>query len=484
MTENMGNLMYSLGAEWEDGSLEAIEDGLSTVADGFMTIIGTLFASAGAGFAVVQQFASINDELGKMAKNRGVAVETLQSLEYSFQSAGLEASEASNVLQNTQKIMADFNNGDADYLSLSKLGLNPNAYKDNEDFFMAIVDRLKGVEDEFERANLADALLGSRDLESLIEGGSDAIRQQRQELEDLGVLISNQDYEASAKFNDLLLKTLTILKGLGNKLATSFLPLFSDLLDSFNNWLKVNKELITTDLKAFIEGIIAVFRFFVDLIMRVVEHLGGLKVVLAGVAIAFALWQLPLIATVGAIVAVLAIFDDLMNFIKGNDSVIGSWVDAGLVKFEEFKQAFPVLGAFVQAQFDIIASIFDYFKNYIFKVWDLITGKISFTDFLEGQADAVLALLNQIADSFLSVFDSIFDSLQDKMSNIPFFDKIASMFGDSTVNVVQPATVVQSVPTATGHQNITNNYAISAQVDATNKSTAEALTEIKTSSYR
>ncbi len=481
--EVIGGLTYLLGAEWDENGLDSIEEGLDRVSAGFLAILGTFSAVVAGGSAFVQQFASINDELGKMSANRKVTIGFLQSLEEHFGHVGLEASQASSALDKTQKMMQDYNEGKADYYSLSKIGINPNDYKDNESFFLAVIDGLKNIESETERINLAENLLGSRDLENLLEGGSDAILKQKKELEELGVLISNQDYKASADFNDILQDTFAIIKGISNKLAVSFMPSFTELMKNFKEFMKVNSKIISQNLKAFFDGVSASVAFFSSLILRTIEHLGGLQNVVLGLALVFAVWQLPLILTVGAIVAVLVAFDDLMNFIKGNDSVIGDFVDAGLEKFQEFKDAFPVLGAVVQASLDTLVNLFVYFKDYMFKLWDLITGKISFSDFLSGQLQAVTDLLSKIKDSFLSVFDAIFLSIKEKLANIPFLENIMSMFGDTTVNVNNTGTqIIPNAPQASMQQ-ITNHYAISASVDATNKSTGQALKEIRTASY-
>lgn len=500
----IGDLTYSLGAEWDKGSLDSIKDGFLDVSKSFMTAVGIASTALAGTFAVVKEFASANDELGKLARNKDIAVDSLQAMQYSFESAGLEASKVGDVLGKLEEQKEGFRKGTADYEAFAQIGINPRAYKSNEEYFNAVLDGLGRVKDEATKADLAKRLLGADDMKNLIDGGSEAIRQQKKELEEMGVLLSQQDYKESAKFNDTLLKTTTILKGLANKVMTSLMPLFTNLMKKFNEFMKANRELLTSGLKTFLDAIISGSQFFLSLIGRIIDHLGGMKVVITVIAGLLLIWQLPLIATIALIVAVFIAFDDIMNFIKGNDSVIGDWLNNIVLGFEEFKANFPNLGAMFQMQFDAISAIFTYFKDTIFNIWDLITGKISFTEFLSAQIDVVTNLLNSIKNIFVDFVDWLLglfsqidlfggiknqiDGLKETISNIvpdmsSITDKVTNFLPDFMGFGSDEKAQASSNPTmmdssSTNTNTTTNNYNISANVDAKNKSISEAITEI------
>ncbi|MDA3908283.1 MAG: hypothetical protein PF437_04280, partial [Sulfurimonas sp.] len=369
-----------------------------------------------------------------------------------------------------------------------------------EDYFNAVLDGLNGIEDEASKSDLAKRLLGSSDMKNLIDGGSEAIKNQKKELEGLGVLVSNQDYKESVEFNDTLLLTTTMLKGLANKVMTSIMPLFAKLMKQFNSFIKANKELISSGLKTFLDAIINGSQFFLSLVGRIIEHLGGMQTVIAVIAGLLIIWQLPLIATIAAGFALMLIFDDIMNFFKGNDSVIGDWVDSIKASFEELKTNFPNLGAILQIQIDSFMSIFNYFKDTLFNLWDLITGKISFEETLNNQVNIIYSfidsikavfsdLITWISDIFsnLDIFGGLKDqikelkdSMTDFIPDMPSMSDISSFMGFSDAPTPEPA-LAQASPSmqaVDSSNKTTNTYNISASVDANSKSIDQALREI------
>lgn len=483
----IGDLMYSIGAEWDDDALNNIRSGLDTVSKGVLSLLATLGTAAVGSFAFVQHFAAFNDELGKLSRNRDVSIETIQAIQYGLESAGVSADQASSMLSKTHEQMQKFKDGKADYYKFSQLGIDPNAYKTNEEFFLGIVDGLKNVKNEALKADLAREFLGSDEILNFVDAGSAAILAKRKEMQEMGILITNEDYEASAKLNDLWLELTTNLKGMMNKIAVSIIPTFNKMLEKFIAFMQVNKDIIKTKLKDFLSALILTLQFFMDLILRVSGHLGGFENILMGIAIAFGLWQAPLLLAIAGVAALLIAFDDLMNFMDGKDSVIGDIIQSISDKLDEFKSAFPNVAGVIEASIDSVIAIFVYFKNYIFKLWDLIIGKIDFVTFISGQMEELEKLLTQLADSFLKAFDHIGDAISEKLQNIPFLDKL---FGNSSVTVNQQSSqALKDVPVSipSNPNNPTNQtyyYNINANIDAKNKTISQSLKEIQTPAFR
>lgn len=482
----IGELFYSLGAEFEEKALSNIEKGFDRVSKSFLTAVGVASTALAGTFTAVKEFASANDELGKLARNKDIAVGTLQAVKYSFESAGIEGDKLKDVFEKLKEGKEGFRQGKGDTEAFAMLGINPNKFKTTEDFFYGVLDNLKKIKNEDLKTDLSKRILGFADLKNLVDGGSEAIKNQKKEMEELGILLTDQDYKSSADFNDTLLNTTTILKGLANKVFTSIMPLFTRLMKSFNDFLKANRELLSSGLNTFLDVVINGSKFFLSLIGRIINHLGGLKVIITVIGALLILWQLPLLLTIGLIVAVLVAFDDLMNFFEGNDSVIGGWVDNLNQSFQSFKEKFPNIGAIVQLQLDNIKAVFTAFKDTLFNIWDLITGKISFSNFLSKQLEVVNTLLSQIKNSFLNFVNY----LVDLFSNLDLFggigkqidgftDKIGSYFGFSGNGNNTQASSNQMIPNQIpSTTTTTNTYNISANVDAKTKNISDAIFEI------
>jgi len=475
----IGDLTYSLGAEWDKKSLDGIRDGFASVSKSFISAVGIASASMAGTFAVVQQFAKVNDELGKMARNRDIAVDSLQAMQYSFESAGLAGSKAGDVLAKLQEQREGFKLGKADYYALDRLQINPQAYKNNEDFFNAVIDGLKNVKDEGEKADLANRLLGSTEMKNLIDGGSEALRRQKQELAEMGVLVNDQDYQASADFNDTLLKTTTILKGLVSKVMTSLMPIFTKLMKQFNAFLKANRELIASGLKQFLRAVIDGSRFFLSLIGRVIEHLGGLKVVIAVIAGLLLAWQLPLIATIGVIVGLLLVFDDLMNFIKGNDSVIGDFANS-LNGVE--KSVLAIASAFVALKLAIMATTK---ARKALRLADLGLSKGGKGVGLGGKGSGIGGklmgglIVGGIAyESTKAIGDYLYNSSKTAEEQKAFFADKKALSGYTEKPTYQRPSDGGKTLSSELMGNTTNIYNITANVDAKSKTVGEAISEI------
>lgn len=479
----IGDLTYSLGAEWDKDSLDSIKDGFTNVSKSFMTAVGIASTALAGTFAVVKEFAGANDELGKLARNKDIAIDSLQAMQYSFEGAGIAGSKVGDVLDKLQEQKEGFRKGTADYEAFAQIGVNPRAYKNNEDYFNAVLDGLGKVKDEATKSDLAKRLLGSADMKNLIDGGSEAIRQQKKELEEMGILLSQQDYQESANFNDTLLKTTTILKGLANKVMTSLMPLFTNLMKKFNEFMKANRELLSSGLKTFLSAIIDGSQFFLSLIGRIIEHLGGMKVVISIIAGLLLLWQLPLIATIGIMTALFLMFDDLFNFFKNENSLIGDWL--GVAGIDEFKTKFPLITSVVTSVVDSAISAVKFLKDTFVEIFGSLGDGFSLVGVFQG-IENFLGKINNLkntlkgfVDWILDLFSSIdlFGGVGKQIDNIG--NKISSFMGfggDEKAQAPTNPTMVDS--SSTSSSTTSNIYHISANVDAKSKSISEAITEI------
>ena len=465
----IGDLTYSLGAVWDKKSLQTIKEGFASVSKAFMSAVGIASGAMAGTFAVVKQFAEANDELGKMARNRDIAVDSLQALQYSFEGAGLSASKAGDTLAKLQEQKEGFKMGKADYEAWARIGINPEQYSNTEDFFNATIDGLKNIKDEATKADLAKRLLGSADMKNLIDGGSEAIQKQKQELEELGVLTSKQDYKASANFNDTLLKTTTILKGLANKIMTSVMPVFTKLMKQFNEFLKANNKLIKSGLKEFFDAVVTGAKFFFALIGRIIGELGGMKNVLIGIAGLLLLWQFPLIASIGAVVALMLIFDDLMSFLNGEDSVIADWL--GVKDLEDFKNNFPIITSLVAGLVDILKQSAEGWKLIFTEGDKALEGLGILIDrWLINPIKEALQYIEDLVQKFVDAKNAVSGGLSNAVDTAQSY--LPTWLGGTETKQPQ----VQTVPVQAGGS--TTTYNINAQVDAKNKSVSEAITEI------
>lgn len=125
----IGELFYSLGAEFEEKALSNIEKGFDRISKSFLTAVGVASTALAGTFTAVKEFASANDELGKLARNKDIAVGTLQAVKYSFESAGIEGDKLKDVFEKLKEGKEGFRQGKGDAEAFAMLGINPNKFK-------------------------------------------------------------------------------------------------------------------------------------------------------------------------------------------------------------------------------------------------------------------------------------------------------------------------------------------------------------------
>lgn len=105
-------------------------------------------------------------------------------------------------------------------------------FRKEEDVFKDVIIALQNVEDETERANLSNAILGRSSLElgALLHGTSEELEEMFTNVNKYGGVLSDDAVKASAKFQDSLQDMNTAISGVSRNLLSNFLPSFSDTM--------------------------------------------------------------------------------------------------------------------------------------------------------------------------------------------------------------------------------------------------------------
>lgn len=212
-----------------------------------------------------------------------------------------------------------------------------------------MADRFKGLSD------LQADKLGER--LGLDKGTIEAMRQGRKGLEELlrktaalGV-VTKEQVEISKKFKDQLRDTNMVFDDVRRSIATAILPSFTWFLEKLQDifmWMREKKSFVL----AFFAAIATVLTVaYLPAMMRA-----------TAATWAFLLPYLPLIAAVTLLAAAFAlVYDDVVNFMDGNASVIG-----------ELSKRWPIVGEIVRDLVQILGWFFDIAKAGFSMLGDLI----------------------------------------------------------------------------------------------------------------
>ena len=351
--------------------------------------------------------AATADELGDTASKIGVSVESLQKWNYVAKVFAVENEVMLKALTKTNNILGEISKGNIPgcVTALDTLGISYESLKglSADVAFEKIRNALAGVEDETLRVGLANEIFGEKigtDLQQLLSASSSEINNFKNECEELG-LITDEEVESSAKFNDELDKVKQQLQTLGVELAQILLPIMTEFLTTLKDsiipkiseWANKLANMNDTTKKTILVvlGLVAAIGPAIKIITTVVPIVKGLSAALtatgtsgffAGAGISAATLG------IGALIAILVM---------------------ALTQSEQFKEIIQEIGELLmqllEPIFEIMEVISDALMPIIEMVMEVLQAVINLLtpilDALLMPISAVLQVIGQILNAFM-----------------------------------------------------------------------------------
>jgi hypothetical protein len=151
--------------------------------------------------SVVRESIAAADALGDMAANLNINVEAIQALDYATKQLGGSENSLHGALSRLNRLLGDAAAGnDTATAAFARLGLQTEELLrlPLEQQFLAIVDAINQLPTSAQQADAAQDIFGkgAKDLMSVIQSGSEAIRQMGAELANLGGILSQESVDA------------------------------------------------------------------------------------------------------------------------------------------------------------------------------------------------------------------------------------------------------------------------------------------------
>ena len=270
-------------------SSSAIADAGNTAGSNFVGGLGKGLALAGAATAVVtaatvksaeafvsaaSDVAEYGDNIDKMSQKMGISAEAYQEWDFVMQHCGTSM----ETLKASMKTLASAAETGSE--AFEQLGISQEeiANMSQEELFDKTIAALQNVEDETQRTYLAGQLLGrgATELGALLNMSAEETEEMRQELHDLGGVMSDEAVKASADFQDSLQNMQTAASGLKNNLMSQFLPGMSSVMDGLSKVLSGDStglEQITAGIDNVVAQMTEQLPKFLDLGMNIVQSL-------------------------------------------------------------------------------------------------------------------------------------------------------------------------------------------------------------------
>ena len=244
-------------SEYEKGLSDA-EQKAGTTGGKVAQAFGTA-AKAGAGLAagvaaagtalygMATKSANTSDHIDKMSQKIGISRQAYQELDFICSQSGANVDNLRVGMKTLTNQMGQAASGTGDAAEVfQRLGLSvtdsSGQMKSQEEMLWETLDALQGVENQTERATLANQLFGKSgsDLMPLVNGARGSIGDMRDEAHDLGLVLSDETIDSGVVFTDTVDKIQRSLSAVATNIGAEVMPIVQQVLD----WVLVNMPTI------------------------------------------------------------------------------------------------------------------------------------------------------------------------------------------------------------------------------------------------
>lgn len=216
--------------------------------------------AGGAIFGLAASTAQLGDDVAKTADKLGLGIEELQELRYAAERSGVATSAFDTALEKmTKNIGLAMEGTGARKDALDALGLSAAnlATMSPEEALGVIADRLQGVETQAEKAVIANDLFGRSGIGMLnmLRDGSQGLTQLREDARRTGYVLSEQAARDAEVFQDTLLDTQLVMKGLKNTVGAELMPVVTQAMRRVGDTLVGNREEVRRWAEGFADGV-------------------------------------------------------------------------------------------------------------------------------------------------------------------------------------------------------------------------------------
>lgn len=355
-------LVTKLGLEVDSGALATLEKFRNAVAGGLSTLTAAAVGLGAAFVGIVGSTAHAADSMGDMADKLGVNAQALQELRVAAELGDVSFESLATGLKFVAKNAAEAAHGSTEAADAFKGIATHDAngkLKTADELLMSVAKRFETVTQPAEQTRLAMKLFGKSgaDLIPLLKRGAAGILEFRKEAQELGVVFGDEALKNADDFGREMVRVKFALEGLRNTFATPFLGAFVEGVRLLVKGFKAARPAIAEVSAGFKDagqrmgGMLGIVKQGINLfgewfgdsslgkILGQVKVIKILEAVLIGLGVIFVATAAQAIGAwlaaaapfilLGALIGF--IVDDIYNFIKGNDSLIGriqKWAEA------------------------------------------------------------------------------------------------------------------------------------------------------------
>ena len=272
----------STGATKATGALKNFGSGLFSIKGAIAGLGVGILVKKFTDLTIAQ--AKLQDETIKTSRAVGTSVETLQSLRRSAELGGASVESLDNGMKRLSRNIYDASNGVGEAkkafndLGISVVDSN-GKLKSSDDIINEIADSFSKMEDGTKKNAQAQLLFGRSggELINTLNGGSEALKKQREEAERLGLIFDKEASENAEKFNDTLLDLQKTFESTFRDVANDLLPELTETMKDLTEWTAKNRDNIADYASKAIDtftSLVAPAKVLLDVVLKSAEGYG------------------------------------------------------------------------------------------------------------------------------------------------------------------------------------------------------------------
>lgn len=421
---NLFELFVKIGAKDEasdkiSGISGKLKNGLATAAKVGVAAVGAVTAAVGAmGTAFVKgtsELAQYGDNIDKMSQKMGLSAQAYQEWDFIMQHSGTSM----EALKAGMKTLA--NAVESGNKAFERLGITQEeiAAMNQEELFARTLEGLQGVTDETERTYLAGQLLGrgATELGALLNTSAEDVEAMRQQVHDLGGVMSDEAVKAAAAYQDSLQNMQTAFAGVQRGLLSDFLPSMVTVMDGLALIFSGNDSGIAK----ITEGIGDFADNLLEAVPKIFELGEGILSSLLGAIIE----NLPMVAN--------SAVEIIMKLVDGILSALPSLAESAISIIETVSTS--LIGALPQiitAGIDLIIALVDGISQMLGNeefIQNIINVVLEIVDILTNP-DNIVRMLNAAVTLIVAIGKGLIQALPQLLAKVPeIISNLAKAFG-------------------------------------------------------
>lgn len=347
---------YTKGLNDAEGQAEGFGDKWKTSTDkmksGFKDIgvgVGIFAGMGAAAFKAADNMSQNLDTIDKMSQKLGLSTDAYQEWDYILKLSGADInSMGAGIKTLTNKLDAAKGGTESAVEAFQKLGFSMEDLEgmSREDLFSNVIYAFQGMEDNAERAALANELLGKSgaELGPLFNGTAEDTQALIAQFEEMGGVIGEDAVKDGAAFQDSLTTMQMSIKAASASLFEKLIPAITDLMDKINEFIQSGGlDTIIGLLEKLAPVILAVVSAFaaMKIITGVVELIQGFTVAMGILnAVLLANPILLVVAAIASLIAILVVaYNKCEAFREKVDAAFNKVRDGVIAAIDKIKEA-------------------------------------------------------------------------------------------------------------------------------------------------